>query len=118
MRHRKGIAKLGLPTDQRLALLKNLTKSLIQFKQIETTDVRAKQLKKFIEPLITIAKTDSIHSKRKVFSSLQDKTLTKELFENIAKLFSNTNGGYVSIIKKGRRRGDGALLSVVKFSTS
>jgi len=117
MRHKKGNAKLGLPTDQRIALLKSLTKSLIQYKKIETTDVRAKQLKRFIEPLITIAKNDTVHARRKVFSVLQDKSLIKELFQNVVKPFMSTNGGYVTVKKKGRRRGDNALMSLVQFSS-
>ena len=95
---------------------KNLTKSLIQYKQIETTDVRAKALKKFFEPLITIAKEDTVFARRKVFSILQDRNLTKELFSVVSKPFVDVKGGYLQILKKGKRRGDGALISIIRFS--
>eukprot|EP01047_Picozoa_sp_COSAG01_P000065 COSAG01_NODE_1_length_100484_cov_170.446142_65_plen_124_part_00 len=118
MRHKKGIKKLSKPTDQRLALLKSLSKSLITYKKIVTTDVRAKELKKFFERLVTVAKTDTVANRRKVFSVLQDRALTSELFNMAKESFSTLQGGYLIVLKKGHRRGDNALMSFVQTNTA
>ena len=114
MRHKKGIKKLSKPTDQRIALLKSLSKSLIIYKQITTTDTRAKEVKKYIEKLITLSKIDTIANKRKIFDKLQDKELVKQLYL-LSKTHVQRNGGYTRIIKKGYRQGDGALMSMIEF---
>lgn len=115
MRHRKGIKKLNKPTDQRLALLRNSAKSLIDHSRITTTDVRAKQIKRFIEKLITISKNDSVHAKREVFKSLQDREYIKKLSELSKSRYLSRNGGYTRIIKKGFRKGDASLISILEF---
>ena len=114
MRHKKGIKKLSKPTDQRIALLKSLSKSLITYKQITITDTRAKEVKKYIEKLITLSKVDTVTNKRKVFDKLQDKELVKQICM-LAKKQVQRNGGYTRIIKKGYRQGDGALMSMIEF---
>ena len=91
MRHQKKNKKLNKPTDQRLSLLKNLSYSLIEKKKLITTDARAKELKKFIEKLVTIAKTDTFTSRRKVFRIVNNKIFVQNLF-NTATKYNNTNG--------------------------
>ncbi|MEK9658117.1 MAG: 50S ribosomal protein L17 [bacterium] len=115
MRHRKGIKKLGKPTDQRLALLKSLAKALFTYNKIETTDTRAKEVKRFVEKLITCAKSNALPNKRKVQALVQDRELVKKIFNDYGKKFEKRNGGYTRIIKKGYRKGDGALVSVLEF---
>ena len=115
MRHRKGIKKLNKPTDQRLAFLVNATKSLITHSRITTTDTRASEIQKYVEKLITICKTDSLHAKRKVFKTLQDKQYVNLVSEIAKNKFQNRNGGYTRIIKKGFRKGDSALISLIEF---
>ena len=99
MKHRFGNKKLSLPTDQRLALIKNLVLSLAESKEITTTTVRAKQAKSVFEKLVTIAKNDSVHNRRRIFKFLNNNTFVSNIF-NIAKDFKDVNGGYTRLIKK------------------
>ena len=115
MRHKKGIKKLNKPTDQRLALLKNLVKSLFSHSKIKTTDLRAKQAQKLAEKLITFAKNNDFNSRRKVFKILADKSILNILFSKVSPKFSARNGGYTRITKLGYRKGDGALISQLEL---
>ncbi len=115
MRHGRGNKKLGKPTDQRLALLKGLVRSLIMYNRIETTDTRAKEAQKLAEKLITLAKEGSVHSRRQALKILPDKDIVKELFSNLATKFSDRNGGYTRVVKLGFRRGDAAPVSLLEF---
>ncbi|RAP29786.1 50S ribosomal protein L17 [Candidatus Marinamargulisbacteria bacterium SCGC AG-343-D04] len=114
MKHRNGNKKLNKPTDQRLAMLKSIVISLVNFNQITTTTLRAKEAKKIVERLITIAKTNTVHSKRQVFKVINNKEFVKKIFA-IAEKFKDKNGGYTRLIKKGIRRGDAAELSMIEF---
>lgn len=115
MRHQKIRTRLGRTTAHRLALLRNLACQLIQHERIYTTDAKAKELRKFIEPLITLGKEDTTHARRQVFSALQKKEAVKKLFNEIAPRFKERPGGYTRIVKDKPRHGDSALMSYIEF---
>ena len=115
MRHNKKFNHLGRTADHRRALLANLAKSLIEHKRITTTLAEAKELKKYVEPLITKAKEDSTNSRRVVFSYLQSKEAIKELFGPIAEKVGDRPGGYTRIIKLGFRQGDAAQTCFIEL---
>ncbi len=115
MRHGKKVNSLSRNNQHRGALLRNLSISLIQYKRIETTLAKAKALRKFIEPLVTKAKDNTTHSRRVVFSYLQNKDAVTELFGSIATEVGNRPGGYVRVIRTGFRRGDGAETALIEF---
>jgi len=96
-------------------MLANMAVSLIKVKRIETTLPKAKELRKYVEPLITKGKTDSTHNRRTVFSYLQDKEAITLLFGEIAEKVAERNGGYTRIIKLGTRQGDGAEVAMIEF---
>ena len=113
MDHRKKYKKLSLPTDQRLALLRSLSVALVEHGKIVTTSTRAKALKIFLEKIITTAKTDTVHSRRNVFSVINNADFVKNVF-TLAKDVKR-NGGYLKINKCGFRKGDAAELSQVEI---
>ena len=115
MRHGNKINHLGRTHSHREAMLQNMAISLIKYKRIETTLAKAKELRKFVEPLITKSKNDSTHSRRTVFSHLQDKEAMKTLFGEIAEKVANRNGGYTRIIKMGTRFGDNAEVALIEL---
>ena len=115
MRHGKKINHLGRKTAHRKALLKNLAIALIENKRITTTLAKAEALRRFIEPLVTKTKTNTTHSRRVVFSYLQNKVAVSELFSNIGEKVANRPGGYVRIIKTGFRKSDGAEMAMIEF---
>ena len=115
MRHGKKFNHLGRKAAHRKALLRNLSIALIEHKRIQTTVAKAKALRKFIEPLITKSKLDTTHSRRVVFSYLQNKYAVTELFNVIAEKVGDRPGGYVRIIKTGFRKGDGAEMAMIEL---
>ena len=115
MRHGKKFNHLGRKSAHRKALLRNLTINLVEHKRIFTTLAKAKALRKFIEPLITKAKNNTTHSRRVVFSYLQNKEAVKELFGPIAKQVGDRPGGYVRIIRTGWRKGDAADMAMIEL---
>jgi large subunit ribosomal protein L17 len=121
MRHGKKINHLGRKTAHRAALLSNMASSLILNKRITTTVAKAKALRKYVEPLLTKAKDDTTHSRRTVFSYLQNKESVKTLFGEVAGKIADRPGGYTRIIKLGDvRLGDNAemcLIELVDFNT-
>jgi large subunit ribosomal protein L17 len=121
MRHGKKINHLGRKTAHRAALLSNMASSLILNKRITTTVAKAKALRKYVEPLLTKAKDDTTHSRRTVFSYLQNKESVKTLFSEVAGKIADRPGGYTRIIKLGDTRvGDNAemcLIELVDFNT-
>ena len=106
MRHGKKINHLGRKTAHRKALLRNLAIALITHKRINTTVAKAKALRRFVEPLVTKSKSNTTHSRRVVFSYLQDKEAIKELFSTVAEKVGDRPGGYVRVIRTGWRKGD------------
>ena len=115
MRHRKSGRKLGRKAAHRKALMANLAMALISNKKIKTTDPKAKELRSFIEPLITRAKKGDVHSRRQVFKYISHKPTVRELFNVIAPSFSERNGGYTRITKLGFRDNDCAPISTIEF---
>ena len=115
MRHRKKGRKLGRKNGNRRALLMNLASQLVVHKRIKTTDAKAKELRSFIEPLITLAKKDDLHSRRMVTRKLPHKNIVKSLFNEIAPKYVERPGGYTRIIKLGYRDNDRAPVSIIEF---
>ncbi|MDC0165119.1 50S ribosomal protein L17 [bacterium] len=118
MRHKKKGRKLGRKVGNRRALLMNLACQLIVHKKIKTTDPKAKELRSYIEPLITLAKKNSLHSRRLVIKKIPKKNIVRILFEEIAPVFSDRPGGYTRITKLGYRDNDRAPVSVIEFVES
>ena len=118
MRHKKKGRKLGRKVGNRKALLRNLACELIIHKKIKTTDPKAKELRSFIEPLITLAKKDSLHARRLVIKKIPKKNVVRILFKEIAPLFSARPGGYTRITKLGLRDNDRAPVSIIEFVES
>ncbi len=115
MRHKKSINHLGRKSAHRKAMLANMASSLIMHKRIETTTAKAKALKRYVEPLITRSKEDSTHTRRVVFSYLQDKEAVSELFREVASKVGDRPGGYTRIIKLGNRQGDNADMCLIEL---
>ncbi|MDR2868462.1 MAG: 50S ribosomal protein L17 [Bacteroidales bacterium] len=115
MRHAKRINHLGRTSAHRKAMLSNMAASLIMHKRIETTLAKAKELRKYVEPLVTRSKNDTTHSRRMVFSYLQNKYAVTELFREIAQKVQGRPGGYTRILKTGFRLGDNAEMCIIEF---
>ena len=115
MRHRKKFNHLGRKTAHRKAMLSNMAASLILHKRISTTTAKAKALRMYVEPLITKAKDDSTHSRRVVFSYLQNKYAVTELFREVAGKIADRPGGYTRILKTGNRLGDNADMCIIEL---
>ncbi len=116
MRHSCGNKKLGLPTDQRIALLRSLALAFFKFKEIETTDTRAKAVKRIIEKIITLAIKGDLSARRKALEILPHKEVIADVFNSLAeKCKSKTSGGYTRITKIGYRKGDSALISKIEL---
>ena len=115
MRHGKKIAHLGKTASHRKAMMANMASSLIEHKRINTTVAKAKALKKFVEPLITKAKSDTTHNRRVVFTALRNKYAVSELFRDIAEKVADRPGGYTRIIKVGSRLGDNASMALIEL---
>ena len=115
MRHGKKHNHLGRTTSHRKAMLANMASSLIKHKRISTTLAKAKALRVYVEPLITKSKNDTTHSRRIVFSYLQDKETVTELFRDVAAKVANRPGGYTRIIKLNNRLGDNAEMALIEL---
>lgn len=115
MRHANKNNHLGRKAGHRRALLANMAISLLLHKRIKTTVQKARVLRRYIEPLLTKAKSDTTHSRRTVFSYLQNKEAIKELFDNVALKIANRPGGYVRILKTGFRLGDNAEMCIIEL---
>jgi large subunit ribosomal protein L17 len=115
MRHGKKFNHLGRTASHRKALLMNLANSLIEHKRINTTLAKAKELKKYVEPLVTKSKVDSTHNRRTVFAYLKSKEAVTELFREVAVKVGDRPGGYTRIIKTGNRLGDNAEMAMIEL---
>ena len=115
MRHRKKGKKLGVNPSHRRALLANLAENLIIHKRIKTTDARAKELRRYIEPLVTKAKKGDLNSIRMIAKKIRHKNILNILLSDIAPVYDNRNGGYTRIIKLGFRDNDRASISLIEF---
>ena len=110
-----GYRKLGRPTDQRKAMLRNLVTSFLKHGKIETTETRAKETRSIAEKMITLAKRGDLHARRQVLAYVTEEEVVKNLFDNIAPKYTERNGGYTRMIKVGPRRGDGAETVILEL---
>lgn len=115
MRHNKKFNHLGRQSSHRKAMLANMASSLIESKRITTTVAKAKALRMYVEPLITKAKDDTTHSRRVVFSHLQNKEAVSELFRDVAEKVADRPGGYTRILRTGNRLGDNAEMCIIEL---
>lgn len=116
MRHLKTGRKLNRTAAHRRALIRNLLKALIQREQIQTTDAKAKELRRWADRVVTLGKRNTLHARRLAYAQLGSRALVSRLFDDIAPRFENRAGGYTRIIKLGPRRGDAAPLSLIEFT--
>ena len=115
MRHNKKFNHLGRTSSHRKAMLSNMASSLIQHKRIATTLAKAKALQVYVEPLLTKSKEDTTHSRRMVFSHLQNKEMVTELFQNVSVKIAARPGGYTRILRTGFRLGDNAEMCIIEL---
>jgi large subunit ribosomal protein L17 len=115
MRHQKSGRKLSRSASHRWALMRNLVTSLLRDEKIKTTDPKAKELRRWVERVITLGKQGSLHARRQVLAIVQDKTVVRKLFDTIAPRFKDRPGGYTRIVKVGIRRGDAAPVSIIEL---
>ena len=115
MRHRKIKGKLGRTSSHRKAMLRNMTESIIEHDRIQTTLPKAKEVRKLVDYVITLAKRDDLHSRRLVIQLLPNKTIVQKLFKEVAPRFKSRPGGYTRIFKMGHRRGDAADMAVIEL---
>ena len=115
MRHRNSGRNLGLTTSHRKAMFKNMMVSLLKHETIKTTLPKAKELRRFIEPLITMAKQDTLHARRQAFDTLRDREIVLKLFTDIGPFFKTRPGGYLRILKYNFRKGDNAPMAIVQL---
>lgn len=116
MRHRHGLRKLNRTSAHRLAMLRNMMCSLIKHEAIKTTLPKAKELRRVVEPMITLAKNPTVANKRLAFNRLRDREVVVKLFNEIAPRFANRNGGYTRILKMGFRVGDNAPMAYMELT--
>ena len=116
MRHAKSNQRLSLPSEHRQSLVHGLVKDLVVYGQIQTTFARAKVAQRLADRLVTLGKEGSVHSRRQAFRVLQDRTLVKQLFAEIAPRYGDVSGGYTRVLRLGLRRGDGAQRAMLSLS--
>ena len=115
MRHGAAHRKLGRTTSHRTAMFANMAASLIKHEQITTTLPKAKELRPFVEKLVTLAKKGDLHARRQAISQVRDVPQVGKLFETLGPRYSERNGGYIRIMKAGFRHGDNAPMAVIEF---
>jgi len=115
MRHRNGLRKLNRTSAHRQALLRNLSNALLRYETIKTTLPKAKELRRVVEPMITLGKKPSLANRRLAFDRLRDREIVVKLFDELGPRFANRNGGYLRILKCGFRVGDNAPLALVEL---
>ena len=115
MRHRHGLRKLNRTSSHRLAMLRNMTNSLLRHELIKTTLPKAKELRRVAEPIITLGKKPSLANRRLAFNRLRDRDMVVKLFAEIGPRYAKRNGGYLRILKFGYRKGDNAPLALVEL---
>jgi large subunit ribosomal protein L17 len=113
MRHGLGLRKLNRTSSHRLAMLRNMTVSLLRHEEIRTTLPKAKELRRVVEPMITLGKRPSLANRRLAFDRLRDRDIVEKLFEDLGPRYAKRNGGYLRILKSGFRKGDNAPLALV-----
>jgi large subunit ribosomal protein L17 len=113
MRHGSGLRKLNRTSSHRLAMLRNMTVSLLRHEEITTTLPKAKELRRVVEPMITLGKKASLANRRLAFDRLRDRGIVEKLFDDLGPRYAKRNGGYLRILKTGFRKGDNAPLALV-----
>jgi len=113
MRHGHGMRKLNRTSSHRLAMLRNMTNSLLRHETIATTLPKAKELRRVVEPMITLGKKPSLANRRLAFNRLRDREMVTKLFAELGPRYVKRNGGYLRILKSGFRKGDNAPLALV-----
>jgi large subunit ribosomal protein L17 len=113
MRHGHGLRKLNRTSSHRLAMLRNMTVSLLRHEEIRTTLPKAKELRRVVEPMITLGKRPSLANRRMAFNRLRDRGIVEKLFDDLGPRYAKRNGGYLRILKTGFRKGDNAPLALV-----
>lgn len=115
MRHQKAGRKLGRETSHRLAMFRNMVTSLLEHERIETTEQKAKEVKRLADKMVTLGKRGDLHARRQAMQIIRTETVGKKLFDEIAPRFKDRAGGYTRIIKIGRRLGDNALVVLLEL---
>lgn len=115
MRHGHGLRKLNRTSSHRLAMLRNMTVSLLRHEEITTTLPKAKELRRVVEPIITLGKKPSLANRRLAFDRLRDRGMVAKLFDDLGPRYAKRNGGYLRILKTGFRKGDNAPLALVSL---
>jgi large subunit ribosomal protein L17 len=115
MRHRLGLRKLNRTSAHRLAMLRNMTNSLLRHERIRTTLPKAKELRRVVEPMITLGKTPTLANRRLAFNRLRDRQMVVKLFDELGPRYAKRNGGYTRILKFGFRQGDNAPMALVEL---
>jgi large subunit ribosomal protein L17 len=113
MRHGHGLRKLNRTSSHRLAMLRNMTVSLLRHEEIRTTLPKAKELRRVVEPMITLGKKASLANRRLAFDRLRDRDIVEKLFDDLGPRYAKRNGGYLRILKAGFRNGDNAAMALV-----
>lgn len=116
MRHGHGLRKLNRTSSHRLAMLRNMTNSLLRHERISTTLPKAKELRRVVEPMITLGKKPSPANRRLAFNRLRDREMVTKLFDELGPRFAKRNGGYLRILKSGFRKGDNAPMALVQLT--
>jgi len=115
MRHGNGLRKFNRTSSHRLAMLRNMTVSLLRHEEIRTTLPKAKALRRVVEPMITLGKKPSLANRRLAFDRLRDRDIVEKLFVDLGPRYAKRNGGYLRILKAGFRKGDNAPLALVSL---
>jgi large subunit ribosomal protein L17 len=115
MRHGHGLRKLNRTSTHRLAMLRNMTNSLLRHEMIKTTLPKAKELRRVVEPMITLGKQSSVANRRLAFNRLRDRDVVTKLFDELGPRYAKRNGGYLRILKAGFRLGDNATMALVEL---
>jgi large subunit ribosomal protein L17 len=115
MRHRKSGVVLGRDSSHRKAMFRNMVTSLLDEERIQTTDAKAKELRRWADRMITLGKKGDLHSRRNAMRTIRDKDITAKVFGELAERFKDRPGGYTRIIKLGNRRGDAAPVSLIEL---
>ena len=109
------LRKLGRPTDHRVAMLRNLTTSMLRAGRIETTYTRAKETQRMAEKMITLGKRGDLHARRQALAYIYDEAVVHKLFTEIAPKYKDRDGGYTRVLKLGPRQGDGSEMAILEF---
>lgn len=115
MRHRKGMSKLGRTSAHRKALYRNLVTSLLEHERIETTDAKAREVRRLADKMITLGKRGTLHARRQALSVIRKREVTAKVFDDLAQRFAGRPGGYTRVMKVGQRVGDNAPVSIVEL---